>query len=135
MTVNVLRDRRSAVAVFILVAVGPVTFAFTRGLDFLTGGALIFIAVQAVAAINFHLFAPRSTEGGAIKSNEPFRFRAVEVAVISAVFGLAGVASLTGILAAGNLAGWLALCAGIAGGANVVATRHRCAPTGFDKPS
>lgn len=123
--VNALRDRHSAVVMFLLVVAGPVSFAFTRGLDFLTGISIIFIAVQIVTAINFYLFAPKSTRGRTTRPNEPFRFRAIEVTIISAVFGLAGVASLTGVLATGDLAGWLALCAGTAGGANVIASGHR----------
>jgi hypothetical protein len=115
-----------------MVAAGLLSFALTRGLDFLTGISIIFIAVQAVIAINFHLLAPRSASGRATRSNEPFRFRTVEETIISATFALAGVASLIGVLHTGKLAGWLAVGAAAVGAANIVATR-RTAAAGSDK--
>ncbi len=99
-------------------------FAFSRGLSFLAAISASFIAVQAVIAVNFHLLSAQSTPGGAIKSHQPFRFRIAEEAIISAAFALAGIASLTGVVHAGMLAGWLALAAACAGVANIVATRQ-----------
>lgn len=119
-------------AVFLLIVAGLLSFTFTRGLDFLASISIIFIGVQAVRAINFHLLAPRSEPGSAVKSNEPFRFRAAEEMIISGALALAGIASLAGMLNAGNLAGGLALCAATVGALNVVATR-RCGAIGSAK--
>ena len=116
-----------------MIAAGLLSLALTRGLNFLTGISIIFIAVQAVTAINFHLLAPRSASERTIKSNEPFWFRTVGETIASAAFALAGVASLTGVLNAGNLAGWLAVGAAAAGAANIVATR-RSTVAGPNKP-
>jgi hypothetical protein len=121
---NALGPRQPVVAVVLLAAVGILSFAVTRGVDFLTGISIIAIGVQAVIAINFHLLAPRSVSEPEIKSNEPFRFRIVEEAIISAVFALAGIGSLTGILHASKLTGWLAMIAAAAGIANIVAIRR-----------
>lgn len=93
--------------------------------------SIIFIGVQIVTAINFHLLASSSDSGKGVKSNEPFRFRAAEEMIISGALALAGIASLTGVLNAGNFAGWLALCAAAAGAFNVVVT-GRCGAIGSD---
>lgn len=122
-----LRRRHPAIAVFLLIAVGLLSLALTRGLNFLTSISIIFIGVQAVIAINFHLLASNSISGSAVKSNEPFRFRAFEETIISAAFALAGIATLTGILHAGSLAGWLAMGAATMSAANVIATRRATA--------
>lgn len=119
--------RQPAVAVLLLVAVGVLSLASTRGLNFLSTISIIFIGVQAVTAINFHLLASKSPSGSTVKSNEPFRFRTPEETVISVAFALAGIATLTGVLHADKLAGWLALGAAAAGAANIVATRRSAA--------
>jgi hypothetical protein len=122
-TTNRLRRQPYLPALLVVLAI-LLLFAFSRGLGFLAGISVSFIAVQAVIAINFHLLEARSTPGPAIKSHEPFRFRIAEEAIISTVFGMAGLASLTGLLHAGKLAGWLALAAACAGLANILATRR-----------
>lgn len=132
---NAVSRRQPAVAAFLLLAVVILLFAFTWGLDFLAAVSVIYIGVQAVNAINLHLLTPRSAFGPGIKSHEPFRFRTGQETVISAAFALAGVASLTGVLHAGELAGWLAIGAASAGVANVVATRLTVSnPAGPDPP-
>jgi hypothetical protein len=119
-----LRRRQPGPAVVLLAAVGILSFVITRGVDFLTGISIIAIGVQAVIAINFHFLAPRITSEPGTKSNEPFRFRIVEESILSAAFVLAGIASLAGLLHAGELAGWLAMAAAAAGIANIVVTRR-----------
>lgn len=124
---NALRNRQPAVAAVLLLAVGIPLLAVTWGFEFISGISIIYLGVQAVRAINFHLLAPRATWGPGIKSHEPFRFRTVEEAITSAVFALVGIATLTGVLHAGNHAGWLAVGAAVAGAANIVATRRSTA--------
>ncbi|HXV05905.1 MAG TPA: hypothetical protein VFP23_08405 [Solirubrobacterales bacterium] len=132
-SVNALRRRQPVPAVVLLAAVGILSFAITRGVDFLTGISIIAIGVQAVIAVNFHFLAPRFTSEPGTKSNEPFGFRIVEESIISAAFVLAGILSLTGVLHVGEHAGWLAVAAAAAGIANIVATR-RVMTAAFDKP-
>jgi hypothetical protein len=120
------RPRRPAVPLFLMVAVGFLSLALSQGLGFLTSIAAIFMAVQVIVAINFHLLSPRFGPVEGIKSHEPFRFRIVEEAVLSGGFAVAGIASLAGVLHEGSLAGWLALGAAAVGALNVIAT-HRSA--------
>lgn len=130
---NSVRYRQPTAAAFLLLAVGIMLLALTWGLEFLTAVSIINIGVQAVYAVNFHLLAPRSAFAPGIKSHGPLRFRVAQETIVSAAFALAGIASLTGVLHAGSLAGWLAVGAAAAAAANVIATR-RSAAVRSDKP-
>ncbi len=118
------RRRKPAVPIPLLIATGVASSAVSHGFDFLISMSIIFIAVQAVIAINFHLLSSSLASEPRIKSHDPFRFRAIEEAILSCTFAVAGVASLTGLLPAGNLAGWLAMGAAAVGVANLIATRR-----------
>lgn len=120
---TLVSNRQPAVAAFLLLAVGILLFALTLGFSFLASVSLIYIGVQAVYAINFHLLAPRSAFRLGIKSHEPFRYRIVQESIISAGLVLAGILSVAGVLQVGNFAGWLAIGAASAGAANVAITR------------
>lgn len=120
---NAIRHRQSVVASVLLLAVVLLLFVLTWGLEFLASLSIIYMGMQAVNAINFHLLAPKSAFESGIKSHEPFHFRSIQATIISAAFGLAGLASLTGVLHADSVSGWLAIGAASAGAANVIVTR------------
>jgi hypothetical protein len=122
---NLISDRQPAVTAFLLLAVAILLFVLTLEFNFLGSVSVIYIGVQAVYAINFHLLAPRFAFGPGIKSHEPFQFRIVQEATISAAFALAGVLSFSGVLQVGKFVGWLAIGAACAGAANVVVSRLR----------
>jgi len=108
----------------LLIGVGALLFGATRGLEFLAAISILYIGAQTVVAINFHLLTPRSADRPPVKSHEPFGFHGVQETVISAAFAVVGIASLSGILDTGQLAGWLALGAAAAGGTNILTTRR-----------
>jgi hypothetical protein len=118
--VRIARRRRSPIVAVLLLIVAALIL--TAGFEFLVGISLTFIVVQTIIAVNFQFLSPRRTSTAASKSHEPFQFRLVEVAILSGVFAVAGIANLMGVLGAGSLAGGLALGAAAAGAANVVAT-------------
>jgi hypothetical protein len=117
--------RWPAMGLVLMVAAGLLSLALTRGLEFLATISIIFIAVEVVIAIYFHLLAPRSPSPAAVGSHRPFRLRPIQQTTVSAAFAVAGIAALTGLLNASDLAGWLAVGAAVVGGANVVATHRR----------
>jgi len=97
------------------------------------GVSIVFIGVETLIAINLHLLAPRSTSGRSGKPIAAFRLRSDEETIISIAFALAGIASLTGVLHGGRLAGWLAIGAAAVGATNIVVTR-RGTVAASDKP-
>lgn len=121
---NPFRPRRPGVPVFLMVAVGFLSLALGRGLGFLVSLSIIFIAVQVILAINFHLLAPRFGSVRGIKTHDPFRFRIPEELTFSGLLAVAGIASLAGLLDEGGPAGWLAIVAAAIGVMNVLATRR-----------
>lgn len=118
------QPRRPGVPVFLLVAAGFFSLALGRGLGFLVSLSIIFIAVQVILAINFHLLAPRFGSVRGIKSHDPFRFRIPEELIFSGLLAMAGIASLAGLLDESGPAGWCALVAAAIGVMNVVATQR-----------
>jgi hypothetical protein len=110
----------------IVLAIAGVLFVLVVSwhLGFLASISILQIALQAAKAINFRLLVRRSGYGTSAKSDQPSGIRTIEAAIFNAAFALAGVASLTGLLHSGNLAGWLAIGAAAAGAANLIVTRR-----------
>jgi hypothetical protein len=117
----------------LIVAVVLLSLVLTKWLGFLLGASIIFIGAETIIAVKLHLLAPRSTSRRSGKPVGAFRLRTDEETIISIAFALAGIASLTGVLHGGRVAGWLAVGAAAAGAANIVVTR-RSTVAGSDGP-
>jgi hypothetical protein len=115
------RRGQQAVSLF---SVFVVLLFLTKGIDALTGVSLVFIVLQAIIAIDFHVIAPRLAVRHQGKSHGFLQIRIVEEAIISAVFAVVGVAILSGVIHVGDIAGFLAMGAGAFGAVNVI-TIHR----------
>lgn len=121
---NAIVHRRRAVTWLLVVAVVLLSLALIQWLGFLVGVSVVFIGVETLIAINLHLLAPRSMSRRSGKPIAAFRLRTDEEANFSIAIALAGIASLTGVLHGGRLAGWLAVGAAAVGAANIVVTRR-----------
>jgi hypothetical protein len=102
----------------ILAVLISLALALTGGHELLASASVIYIAARVVIAITFHFLA----SGSAPEFVAPFKFR-IQEAIISAVFALAGFATLAGALEASDVGGWLALVASAVAAGNVLVTR------------
>jgi hypothetical protein len=117
--------RKRALAWLQLVAIVLISFALIHWFGLLIGASTIFIGVETIVGFRSYLRASRLASRRSGKPADVFGLGTEEETIISTAFALAGIASLTGVLGGGMLAGWLAIGAAAAGAANILFTRLR----------